>query len=130
MHVFYLTLPLPLELKIYIDNSEVVRRGGSEAPTLGIKQQLLLDYDLWATTERLLHVIPCNIQWTWVKGHQTQRAGSKWKLDVELNNFCDKKAETGRSLRQVGNADPFFPDQKCGIRWGGGACMGALVKRL
>ena len=54
MHIYYPSLPLPLELTIYIDNSEVVRRGGSKVPTLGIKQQLVLDYDLWATTERLL----------------------------------------------------------------------------
>lgn len=50
----FLNLPLPPSLDIWIDNSEVVRRGSTSVPKLGIKQQLLLDYDLWATTQRIL----------------------------------------------------------------------------
>ena len=41
---------LPKTLTVHIDNSEVVRRGKEKVPRLGIKQQLVLDYDLWATT--------------------------------------------------------------------------------
>lgn len=107
MCIFYLHLPLPPELKIHIDNSEVVWRGASNLPSMCIKQQLVLYYDLWATTARLLEVIPCTIQWTQVKRHQTQGAGSQWKLDVELNKFCDQKAEVGRSTHQEGDIDPF-----------------------
>ena len=44
---------LPHELTVFIDNSDVVRRGQRTVPKLGIKQQLVLDYNLWATTERL-----------------------------------------------------------------------------
>ena len=46
MHVFSPDLPMPHELIIYIDNSEVVRRGGCPLPSLGVKQQLVLDFDL------------------------------------------------------------------------------------
>jgi len=61
MQIFYPHIPLPLELKIYVDNSEVVRRGARDLPSLGLKQQLVLDYNLLATTVRLLEVIPCAI---------------------------------------------------------------------
>ena len=64
MHIFYPHLQLPLELKIYIDTSEVVRRGIRKLQYLGIKQQLVLDYDLWVTIARLLEISPCAIQWT------------------------------------------------------------------
>ena len=74
MSVFYQS-SLPHEITIYIDNSEVVRRGQVTTPKLGIKQQLVLDYDLWATTERLKKVLPCKIRWEWVKGHQTVGMG-------------------------------------------------------
>ena len=88
----------------------MVRRRVKDLPSQGIKQQLVLDYGLWATTVRLLEVIPCAIQWTWVKGHQTQGAGSQWKLDIELNKSCDTKAELGRSAHHEGDIDPFSPD--------------------
>ena len=110
---------MPHELTIYIDNSEVVRRGECPLPSLGVKQQLVLDYDLWATTARLLEELPCEVQWKWVKGHQTVGKGPKWKLDVALNNFCDSKAESGRAQLGEGEHDPFFPDQHCGISWEG-----------
>ena len=84
-------------------------------PKLGIKQQLTLDHDSWATTHRLLETITCNIRWRWVKGHQPQGSGKHWKVEVALNNFCDKKAGAARSLRQGLELDPFFPDQICGI---------------
>ena len=74
MNIFYQE-SFPKEFTIYIDNSEVVRRGQNKVPTMGIKQQLVLDYDLWATTERLQEALPCLIQWDWVKGHQTQGEG-------------------------------------------------------
>ena len=93
MNIFYQE-SFPKEFTIYIDNSEVVRRGRNKVPTLGIKQQLVLDYDLWATTEQLQEALPCVIQWDWVKGHQTQGEGKKWKLNVALNTFCDKKSRT------------------------------------
>ena len=41
--------------------------------------------------------------------------GKKWKLAVALNNFCDIKAEKGRSLQRRGEDDPFFSDHKIGI---------------
>ena len=58
MNVFYQET-FPKEFTVYIDNSEVVRRGKEKVAKLGIKQQLVLDYDLWATTERLREVLPC-----------------------------------------------------------------------
>ena len=82
---------------------------------LGIKQQLVLDYDLCETTERLQEALPSNIIWEWVKGHQTQGVGHKWKLEVALNNFCDKKSEQTRLIEHMVDPDPFFPDQKIGI---------------
>ena len=97
----------------------MVRRGGCPLPSLGVKQQLVLDYDLWATTSRLLEVLPCKVNWQWVKGHQTLGTGPKWKLDVALNTFCDSKAEAGRTQLGTGELDPFFPDQACGLSWGG-----------
>ena len=114
MYIFY-QQDFPPTLTIYIDNSEVVRRGQTKVPRLGIKQQLVLDYDLWATTEQILNALPGTIKWKWVKGHQEQGAGSKWRLDVALNTFCDKKAEAARALEPQGDNDPFFPDQICGI---------------
>ena len=48
---------LPSVLDIWVDNSEVVRRGKIPLPKLGIKQQLTLHHDLWATTHRLLAAI-------------------------------------------------------------------------
>ena len=109
---------LPAETTIFIDNAEVIRRGTHKVPRLGIKQQLVLDYDLWATTERLQDEILCNIKWKWVKGHQTQGQGSKWKLEVAVNNFCDTKAEEASSAPSLGGG-PFFPDQQIGITWNG-----------
>ena len=87
-------------------------------PRLGTKQQLVLDYDLWGTTERLKKALKCHIKWEWVKGHQTQGMGSKWKLEIDVNNFCDKHAEVAREDPQREESDPFFPDQKIGIQWG------------
>ena len=100
LHALYIYFEAdsPAELTIYIDNSEVVRRGTHTVPRLGIKQQLALDYDLWATTERLQEALLCKIRWEWAKGHQTQGRGSKWKLDVEINNFCDCQAELARDV--------------------------------
>lgn len=93
----------------------MIRQGQFSLPSLGVKQQLVLDCDLWAATHRLLEVLPCTIQWTLVKGHQTKGKGIKWVLDIEINNFCDKKAEQGRFALQPRDLDPFFLDQKCGI---------------
>ena len=45
MNIHYQT-DFPPTLTIYIDNSEVVRRGQTKVPRLGTKQQLVLDYDL------------------------------------------------------------------------------------
>lgn len=53
-----------------------------------------------------------------MKGHQTQGEGPTWKLDVELNNFCDNKVETGRTAQQDMETDPVYPDQNYGFRWG------------
>ena len=114
MTIFY-EEDLPRELTIFIDNSEVVRRGETLVPRLGIKQQLVLDHDLWATIEQLQAILPCTICWKWVKRHQTQGTGFTWKVEVALNNFCDKKAEEARSLSPLGNCDPFFPDQQIGM---------------
>ena len=68
MTIFYQET-FPQEFIVYIDNSEVVRRGRQMAPKMGIKQQLVLDYDLWATTDRLQAALPCVIYWEWVKEH-------------------------------------------------------------
>ena len=92
-----------------------MRKGHNLVPRLGIKQQLVLGYDLWATTERLQAILPCTICWKWVKGHQTQGTGSTWKVEVALNDFCDKKSEEARSLPPAGHCDPFFPDQQIGM---------------
>ena len=96
LRVHYPLLSLPPTLDIWIDNSEVVRRGKLDTPKLGIKQQLTLDQDLWATTQRLLKALPCKIQWRWIKGHQTQGQGKKWKVEIEINHLCDKKAENSK----------------------------------
>ena len=87
-------------MTVLIDNAEVVRRGKKMLPRLGIKQQLVLDYDLWATAERLQKALKCNIKWKLVKGHQTQGKGSKWKLEIDINNFCDKHAEVAEVSRK------------------------------
>ena len=42
-----------LEFTVFIDSAEVLRRGNEKVPRLGIKQQLVLDYNLWATIDRL-----------------------------------------------------------------------------
>ena len=80
IHALYIHFEtaLPAEVTIFIDNAEVIRRGTHTVPRLGTKQQLVLDYDLWATTERLQAAIMCNIRWEWVKCHHTQGTGSKW----------------------------------------------------
>ena len=36
----------PSELTVMIDNTEVIRKDTKKVPRLGIKQQLILDYDL------------------------------------------------------------------------------------
>ena len=52
LHIYYQE-EFPAEMTVLIDNTEVVRRGKEKVPRLGTKQQLVLDYDLWVTTERL-----------------------------------------------------------------------------
>ena len=68
MQIWYAPMQLPQELQLYVDNSEVVRRDQNKIPTLGIKQQLALDYDLWATTQRLQEVLVRKIQLGMDKG--------------------------------------------------------------
>ena len=46
-----------------------------------------------------------------MKYHQIQGQREKWKLDVKLNIFCNKKAELVRIKQKDGNTDPFFLDQ-------------------
>ena len=65
LHIHFPHLPMPSSLDIWIDNSEMVRRGKVHLPTLGIKQQLVLDYDMWATTKILLTALPYDIKWNW-----------------------------------------------------------------
>ena len=60
MYIFYQEV-FPHNLSVYIDNSEVICRGQEKVPRLGIKQQLVFDYDLWVTTEWLQEVLPCII---------------------------------------------------------------------
>ena len=97
----------------------MVRRGGTKVPRLGIKQQLVLDYDLWSTTERLQEALHSTIHWEWVRGHQTQGRGSKWNLDIAINSFCDRQAEKVRVKYSTVRNDPFYPDQQIGIKWEG-----------
>ena len=54
LHICYPNSPFPKRLGIGIDNSELVRRGSIVVTKLEIKQQLVLDYDLLATTQQLL----------------------------------------------------------------------------
>ena len=95
-------LPLPKDLEIWIDNTEVVRRRIALVPTLGIKQQLVLHYDLWATAQRIQKALPCTINWMWVKRHQKQGQGPNWKVEIEINNVCDQQADMARLLGQEG----------------------------
>ena len=69
LHIYFPFLALPITLNILIDMSGVVRRGDIAVPKLGIKQQLILDHDLWATPQRLLEALPYKIRWKWVKCH-------------------------------------------------------------
>ena len=48
IHALYIHFEavLPAEITIFIDNAEVIRRGTHKVPRLGIKQQLVLNYDL------------------------------------------------------------------------------------
>ena len=59
MKLFYVRLALITGITFFIDNSEMVRRRRTKVPTLGAKRQLVLDYDLWATTQRLQEVLEC-----------------------------------------------------------------------
>ena len=38
-------------------------------------------------------------------------------MEVEINNFCDSRAEVARCLNKGPEVDPFFSDQICGITY-------------
>ena len=50
-----------------------------------------------------------------MKGHQQQHQYAPWKLEIYINNFCDKLAQKTRGLKTGMDLDPFLPDQLCGV---------------
>ena len=44
-----------------------------------------------------------------VKGYQQQGKGHKWKIETEINSFCDMHAERARKVNHQGKANPFSP---------------------
>ena len=64
---------------------------------------------------QVLDANKCKIRWRWVKGHQVQGTGKKWKVKIDINYFYDGHAEETRGLRQGLEYDLFFPNHICGI---------------
>ena len=117
IQIYYNTISLPKCVNIYINNNEIMRRRCLQSPKLGVKKYLVLVYDPWSTKKWLQKSIPCTISWKWFKGHQSLQ-NNKWRIDVIINNFFDKKAEMVRALIPQKDTDPFSPDQICELKWG------------
>ena len=71
-----------------LDNSEVVRKYKYSCPKLGTKQKTTLNYDLLASTQRLLNALPCKLLWNWVK-ETSDSERKKWKVEIDINMICD-----------------------------------------
>ena len=84
-----------VDVVIWLDNAEVLRRAQRSIRGKKIKDALVLDYDLWAEMEDLQRRLTFNIHWEKVDSHihtRTYAPGVKPKGDkysIRLNEFVD-----------------------------------------
>ena len=87
-----------VDVVIWLDNAEVLRRAQRSRRGKKIKDALVLDYDLWAEMEDLQRRLTFNIHWEKVDSHihtRTYAPGVKPKGDkysIRLNEFVDSLA--------------------------------------
>jgi hypothetical protein len=80
-------------LILYIDNEEVVNRGSKKNPSfMNIGQYLTHDYDLWMVMSHLQSRLALNIEFEWIKGHQTVSEEVPNLTGILLNTDVDRLA--------------------------------------
>ena len=93
---------------IWIDNAEVLSRGNNTKYKDGIKDHLVLDYDMWSVMNMLQGKILIPLRWNKVDSHISERVYSEGtrpagdEFSIRLNEVMDKWAEKAR----IGNATP------------------------
>jgi hypothetical protein len=98
-------------VKLWIDNAETLDRGGGKPFGKSLKDNLVLDFDLWKVMRMLQQRITFNLTWNKVDSHIESRKyayGATPKGDecsIRLNQKVDKWAEEARVLgeRLLGN---------------------------
>jgi hypothetical protein len=87
-----------MDVSIWLDNAEVLRRAQRSSRCEKTKDVLVLDFDLWAEMEALVGRLKFNIHWEKVDSHihtRTYAPGVKPKGDkysIRLNEFVDALA--------------------------------------
>jgi hypothetical protein len=95
-------------VKLYIDNSEVVDRGGHINPKFrNVGQYLTHDYDLWMVMSNLQQNMRLKIEFEWVRGHQSIDMGNEQLMALLLNTEVDWLAtlqyDKGQEIPQCGS---------------------------
>jgi hypothetical protein len=78
---------------LFIDNEEIVTRGNILQPTFhNVQQYLVHDFDLWKVTSELQQSLQLNINFEWVRGHQTADDTNDNNMAILLNIDVDRMA--------------------------------------
>jgi hypothetical protein len=78
-------------VNLYIDNEEIVNRGNKRYPKFrNVRQYLVHDYDLWLTTSDLLSSMNLQVNFEWVRGHQSLDANNENIQAILLNTEVDR----------------------------------------
>ena len=96
----------PLSLRTWIDNEAVTTNNSAPPKTIGLKNFLTDDYDLWEMTQQTLKNTKCKIHWTWIKGHQDR--DTKYEdlpFEAQLNVQVNDLAEAAH--KQLSIAPPY-----------------------
>ena len=98
-------------MQLWIDNAETLARGGGKPIGTSIKDNLVLDFDLWTVMRMLQQKIDFNLTWNKVDSHiesRTYKNGATPNgntYSIRLNKTVDKWADEARVLgdRLLGN---------------------------
>ena len=116
LHIFQQCIQRNFNALVWIDNAEVIRRGNMGEITGPWKDTLVLDYDLWAVTNKVISLIEFTFTWEKVDSHieEKKRKNPKKRLcgnerAWRLNEAADELAGKQRK-RDIGVQEVFFSE--------------------
>jgi hypothetical protein len=87
---------------LLIDNQEVVDRGDELWPSfMNVSKYLVHDFDLWMVMAELQRRLYLNIDFQWIRGHQTDESIANDPIHIQMNQAVDALATKAYALGDI-----------------------------